>query len=330
MFGRDSSVVKKAVVGVLVCVVHCGAAVAQGAAPPPAVTVSPVVEPPGDGNRRFRRPRGRRSTRSTSSRGSRVSSRSAISPKVSRSRPAICCSASSRTPTRRRSISRRPMSPRQRRRRSTPHCSSSAARSSCTTRTFRNPRSTSARPTKRRPKPKCCRPRRCCSRRRSISATPRSARRSMDASGLPIFTVGNLVQPSSGKLATIVSQDPIYVTFPASERDVIAYRHRIAESAGKNPHVPIHIKLPDGTIYPHPGLTNFLDVQVEPNTDTVMVRAQLPNPEGLLIPGGIVGVGWNGAAAIGTGGSAIRHPARPGRPLRPGGRCARKRSSCGG
>jgi membrane fusion protein, multidrug efflux system len=48
--------------------------------------------------------------------------------------------------------------------------------------------------------------------------------------------------------------------------------------------------LPDGTIYPHPGLTNFLDVQVQPNTDTVTVRAQLPNSEGLLIPGGVAGV----------------------------------------
>jgi membrane fusion protein (multidrug efflux system) len=104
------------------------------------------------------------------------------------------------------------------------------------------------------------------------------------------FTVGNLVSPSSGTLATIVSQDPIYVTFQASEADVIAYKHRIAASADKNPHVTIHIKLPDGTVYPHPGLTNLLDVQVQPDTDTVLARAQLPNPDGMLIPGGIVGV----------------------------------------
>ena len=109
--------------------------------------------------------------------------------------------------------------------------------------------------------------------------------------GLALFTVGNLVDPASGKLATIVSQDPIYVTFPVSERDVIAYKHRLAESGGKNQHLPIHIKLPDGTIYGHPGITNFLDVQAEANTDTVIVRAELPNPEGLLIPGGIVGIG---------------------------------------
>jgi membrane fusion protein (multidrug efflux system) len=108
--------------------------------------------------------------------------------------------------------------------------------------------------------------------------------------GLANFTVGNLVNPSSGTLATIVSQDPIYVTFQASEADVIEYRHRIAASADKNPHVTIHIKLPDGTLYANPGRTNLLDVQVQPDTDTVLVRAQLPNPQGMLIPGGIVGV----------------------------------------
>lgn len=108
--------------------------------------------------------------------------------------------------------------------------------------------------------------------------------------GLANFTVGNLVGPSSGRLATVVSQDPIYVTFQASERDVLAYKRRVAEAAGKNPHVTIHIKLPNGSIYQHPGITNFLDVQVDANTDSQIVRAQVPNPEGLLVPGGIVGV----------------------------------------
>ena len=106
--------------------------------------------------------------------------------------------------------------------------------------------------------------------------------------GLANFTVGNLVDPSSGKLATIVSQDPIYVVFQASERDVLEYKRRIAEY--KDGHVTVHIKLPNGNAYPHPGLTNLLDIQVDATTDTVLVRAQVPNPEGLLIPGGIVGV----------------------------------------
>ena len=106
--------------------------------------------------------------------------------------------------------------------------------------------------------------------------------------GLATFTVGNLVQPSSGRLATIVSQDPVYIIFQASQRDVLEYKRRVAEF--KDGHVTIHIRLPNGSVYPHPGLTNFLDVQVDPNTDTVAVRAQVPNPDRLLIPGGVVGI----------------------------------------
>ena len=107
--------------------------------------------------------------------------------------------------------------------------------------------------------------------------------------GLAAFTVGNLVQPSSGKLATIVSQDPIYIIFQVSQRNMLEYRRRVAE-LDSNTHLTIHIKLPDGSSYPHPGLSNFLDVQVEPTTDTVAVRARVPNPEGLLTAGGVVGV----------------------------------------
>ncbi len=108
--------------------------------------------------------------------------------------------------------------------------------------------------------------------------------------GIANFTVGNLVSPSTGTLATIVSQDPIYVIFQASEADIIAYRKRVADSPDKDPHVTVHIRLPDGTEYAHPGVTNFLDVQVQSDTDTVAVRAQLQNPDSVLIPGGVVGV----------------------------------------
>jgi membrane fusion protein (multidrug efflux system) len=116
--------------------------------------------------------------------------------------------------------------------------------------------------------------------------------------GVANFTKGNLVGPSSGTLATIVSQDPIYVTFPASEADVIAYRQRVAASVDKNPHLKIHIKLPNGTSYTEAGQTNFLDVQVSPDTDTVVVRAQLPNPDGILMPGGVVAVSVERAAPV--------------------------------
>jgi membrane fusion protein, multidrug efflux system len=69
---------------------------------------------------------------------------------------------------------------------------------------------------------------------------------------------------------------------------VVEYRRRVAASADKDPHVVVHIRLPDGSIYSHPGVTNFLDVQVQ--ADTVTARALLLNPEGELIPGGVLGV----------------------------------------
>lgn len=108
--------------------------------------------------------------------------------------------------------------------------------------------------------------------------------------GIAYFTVGNLVNPSSGRLATLVSQDPIYVIFQASQRDVLAYKRRVAESEDKSPHATVHIRLPNGVLYEHPGITNLLDVQADPNTDTIAVRATVPNPDGILVPGGVVGV----------------------------------------
>ena len=83
---------------------------------------------------------------------------------------------------------------------------------------------------------------------------------------------------------------PIYVIFQASERDVLEYSRRIAESADKSRMWSFTSSCPTAATYPHPGLSNFLDVQVDATTDTVAVRAQLPNPDGVLIPGGIVGV----------------------------------------
>jgi len=108
--------------------------------------------------------------------------------------------------------------------------------------------------------------------------------------GIAYFTVGNLVNPSSGRLATLVSQDPIYVIFQASQRDVLAYKRRVAESEDKSPHVTVHVRLPNGVLYEHPGITNLLDVQADPTTDTIAVRATVPNPDGVLVPGGVVGV----------------------------------------
>jgi membrane fusion protein, multidrug efflux system len=97
------------------------------------------------------------------------------------------------------------------------------------------------------------------------------------------FSSGNLVGPNNGVLATIVSQDPIYVTFPVSQRQLLAHRGERGEPV-------VRVTLPDGTLYEHPGKLNFLDVQVDPGTDTLTVRAELPNPDRILIDGQFVGV----------------------------------------
>ncbi len=105
--------------------------------------------------------------------------------------------------------------------------------------------------------------------------------------GRASVSVGNLVGPDSGVLATIVSQDPIYVTFPVSQRQLLEYR-RNQGGSGQPP--VVRIGLPDDTLYPHPGSLNFLDIQVDAGTDTVTVRAVLPNPDRVLVDGQFVSV----------------------------------------
>jgi membrane fusion protein, multidrug efflux system len=97
------------------------------------------------------------------------------------------------------------------------------------------------------------------------------------------LSVGSVVGPDSGVLATIVSQDPIYVTFAASQRQLLAHR-------GERGDPVVRVTLPDGALYGHPGKLNFLDVQVDPGTDTMTVRAELPNPDRVLADGQSVGV----------------------------------------
>jgi membrane fusion protein (multidrug efflux system) len=100
------------------------------------------------------------------------------------------------------------------------------------------------------------------------------------------YTVGNLVGPDSGVLATIVSQNPIYVTFPVSQRQLLEYRTERGDAGSS----VVRVTLPNGKLYDQPGKLNFLDVQVDPGTDTVTVRAELPNPERTLVDGQFVNV----------------------------------------
>jgi membrane fusion protein (multidrug efflux system) len=106
------------------------------------------------------------------------------------------------------------------------------------------------------------------------------------------FTQGNLVNPASGVLATIVSQDPIYVLFPVSVRQAEEAR---AAASGQDARafaaqLEIVLRLPDGREYQHPGAWNYTDPQVDQQTDTVTLRGTVPNPERLLVDGQFVTV----------------------------------------
>jgi membrane fusion protein (multidrug efflux system) len=107
--------------------------------------------------------------------------------------------------------------------------------------------------------------------------------------GRASVSVGNFVSPSTGALATIVSQDPIYVSFPVTQREILEVR-KAEGSTGKPAEYVIYLRLADGSRYVHPGKVDFLDVTVNQGTDTVQVRTIFPNPERLLVDGQLVAV----------------------------------------
>jgi len=108
--------------------------------------------------------------------------------------------------------------------------------------------------------------------------------------GLASLTVGNLVSPSSGPLATIVSRDPIYVQFPVTQRELLDAKRDIQEKGGDPSKIEIKVRLPDNSLYAHSGYLNFIDVTTNQGTDSVTIRAELPNPDGILVDGQYVGV----------------------------------------
>jgi membrane fusion protein, multidrug efflux system len=102
------------------------------------------------------------------------------------------------------------------------------------------------------------------------------------------YSVGDLVGPESGPLAAIVAQDPVYVTFPVTQRQLLEIRRRAAAESTDQRDVVIRLRLADGSAYPQTGRLDFVDVRVDPGTDTVQVRAGMPNPDRLLIDGQLV------------------------------------------
>ena len=106
--------------------------------------------------------------------------------------------------------------------------------------------------------------------------------------GRTTLTVGNLVTPASGVLATIVSQDPIYVLFPVSVRDLEIIREARRKEDGGLAKIEIRIRLSNGREYPQRGIWNLTDPQVDQSTDTLIMRATIPNPDRELVDGQFV------------------------------------------
>jgi membrane fusion protein (multidrug efflux system) len=106
--------------------------------------------------------------------------------------------------------------------------------------------------------------------------------------GRTALTEGNLVDPASGVLATIVSQDPIYVVFPVSLRQLEEIRDSRRRPDGSLVKIQIVLRLPSGREYTHPGTWNYTEPQVDQTTDTVVLRGTMPNPERELIDGQFV------------------------------------------
>jgi membrane fusion protein (multidrug efflux system) len=92
-----------------------------------------------------------------------------------------------------------------------------------------------------------------------------------------LITKGNVVSPSTGTLATIVSQDPMYVLFPISVRSELDLEKKFFSKGGLDA-ATVKLTLVDGTQYDQKGTVDYVDPTVSQNTDTLLMRAKVPNP----------------------------------------------------
>jgi RND family efflux transporter MFP subunit len=104
-------------------------------------------------------------------------------------------------------------------------------------------------------------------------------------------TMGNLVTGGSDAatlLTTVVSLDPIYVTFEGDEqiylkRAELSRRNERTSSRGTAN--PVLMALANETDYSHEGKMVFVDNQIDPSTGTIRARAAFDNKDGYLTPG---------------------------------------------
>jgi membrane fusion protein, multidrug efflux system len=92
-----------------------------------------------------------------------------------------------------------------------------------------------------------------------------------------VVTEGNVVAPGSGTLATLVSQDPMYVLFPVAVRTALELRDRYVPKGGFQA-VLIRLRLPNNRIYDQVGHLDYVSPTIDQNTDTITLRGVISNP----------------------------------------------------
>lgn len=112
--------------------------------------------------------------------------------------------------------------------------------------------------------------------------------------GQALVTEGALVsQTEATQLALIQQTDTVYVNFTQSTSDVLTLRKAIASKqvrSATDGSVPVRVVLEDGSELPRAGKLLFTDLTVDPSSGEVTLRAEMPNPDGALLPGQFVRV----------------------------------------
>ena len=108
--------------------------------------------------------------------------------------------------------------------------------------------------------------------------------------GRSLVTEGALVSQQEGtQLATIQQIDTLYVNFTRPASQVLQLRKALEagkiERANGDEAARVDVLLEDGEAYAHAGRLLFTDLTVDPGTGQVNLRAEIPNPDGLLLPG---------------------------------------------
>ena len=104
--------------------------------------------------------------------------------------------------------------------------------------------------------------------------------------GLSAVTQGALVTNGQASALTTVQQiDPIHVDMVQSSADLLRLRREFGKDARKSGSVPIQVRLEDGSVYPLEGRLTYSGLNVNPGTGAVVLRAVVPNPDQVLLPG---------------------------------------------